>query len=216
MTADHGAAMDQVYRGQRHIYDLTRRFYLLGRDRLIRDLAPPTNGRVLEVGCGTGRNLIKAARAWPKAQFFGLDISAEMLKSAEASVASAGMTSRVALGRADATDFDPAALFGETGFDRIAYSYTLSMIPDWQGALRQGLALLAPGGELHLVDFYDHAKLPGWFARANMAWLAKFHVTPRVDLPEWLAAECTKSGMTVEVTPLYRRYAMIARVKRVV
>ena len=33
----HAALMDGVYRHQRHIYDLTRKFYLLGRDRLIRD-----------------------------------------------------------------------------------------------------------------------------------------------------------------------------------
>ena len=36
--ADSGAAaqsMDRMYRAQRHIYDLTRKFYLLGRDRMI-------------------------------------------------------------------------------------------------------------------------------------------------------------------------------------
>ena len=58
----HAAQMDAIYAGQRHIYDATRKYYLLGRDRLIADLAPPPGGRVVEVGCGTGRNLILAAR----------------------------------------------------------------------------------------------------------------------------------------------------------
>ena len=65
----HGARMDAIYRGQRHIYDITRKYYLLGRDRVIDDLAPPPGGSVLEVGCGTARNLITAARRWPDARF---------------------------------------------------------------------------------------------------------------------------------------------------
>ena len=36
--------MDGTYRWQRHIYDITRKYYLLGRDGLIADLAPPSGG----------------------------------------------------------------------------------------------------------------------------------------------------------------------------
>ncbi len=61
--------MDRIYRHQRHIYDLTRKYYLLGRDALIRDLAPVPGDTVLEIGCGTGRNLILAARRYPDARF---------------------------------------------------------------------------------------------------------------------------------------------------
>ena len=35
----HAALMDRVYRRQRYIYDLTRKYYLFGRDRMIRELA---------------------------------------------------------------------------------------------------------------------------------------------------------------------------------
>ncbi|MEO0441817.1 MAG: SAM-dependent methyltransferase, partial [Pseudomonadota bacterium] len=58
----HARLMDRVYRSQSGLYDVTRKYYLLGRDQLIRDLAPPPGGRVLEIGCGTARNLICAAR----------------------------------------------------------------------------------------------------------------------------------------------------------
>ncbi len=102
-TADRAGHMDAIYRSQRHFYDLTRKYYLLGRDRLIRDLAPPAGGTVLEVGCGTGRNLIAAARAWPEARYFGIDISEAMLDTARAKVAAAGLADRITLAQGDAT-----------------------------------------------------------------------------------------------------------------
>ena len=81
--------MDAIYRSQRHFYDLTRKYYLLGRDALIEGLAPPSGGSVLEAGCGTGRNLIVAARRWPDAHYYGVDISEAMLETARANVAKA-------------------------------------------------------------------------------------------------------------------------------
>lgn len=66
--------MDSIYRSQRHIYDLTRKYYLFGRDRLIAGLDLLAGGSVLELGCGTGRNLALIARRWPGAELFGLEI----------------------------------------------------------------------------------------------------------------------------------------------
>jgi len=116
------ALMDRLYRRQRHFYDVTRKYYLLGRDRLIEGLAPPPGGRVLEIGCGTARNLVAAAHAWPEARFYGIDISAEMLATARRVVERAGLARRIELARADATAFDPAWLFGVPGFSRIVFS----------------------------------------------------------------------------------------------
>ena len=99
---DHGELMDSVYRTQRHFYDLTRKYYLLGRDALIADLAPPAGGSVLEIGCGTGRNLAAVGKAWPEAQLFGIDISEAMLETARASLAKAGVAGKDATNKADA------------------------------------------------------------------------------------------------------------------
>ena len=64
---DHKSSMERMYRLQRHIYDVTRAYYLLGRDQLIARLSPPEGGSVLEIGCGTGRNLVQASIAIPPA-----------------------------------------------------------------------------------------------------------------------------------------------------
>jgi S-adenosylmethionine-diacylgycerolhomoserine-N-methlytransferase len=127
--------MNRTYRHQRHVYDFTRKYYLLGRDQVIASLDPPDGGRVLEIGCGTGRNLVAAAQRFPGASFFGVDVSTEMLASAIRAISRAGLASRVRVANADATRLDAAALFGTPRFDRIFISYSLSMIPDWQGAI---------------------------------------------------------------------------------
>ncbi len=67
--------MDRVYRHQRHFYDATRKYYLLGRDPMIAGLNPPEQGSILEIGCGTGRNLVLAGEAYPKTSLYGIDIS---------------------------------------------------------------------------------------------------------------------------------------------
>ena len=113
--------MDAIYRHQRFIYDLTRRNYLIGRDALISELDPPVGGSVLEVGCGTARNLICAARMYPSARFYGIDVSHEMLKTAQASIARTSKPSAIRVAHADATSFCARDLFGLDGHLRVSF-----------------------------------------------------------------------------------------------
>lgn len=185
----HADRMDAIYGVQRHFYDLTRKYYLLGRDRLIRDLDVPTGGSVLEAGCGTGRNLAAVGAHYPSARLFGLDISSEMLKSAHRTMERQGLARRAHIAIADATAFDPLKLFGQRHFDRVFLSYSLSMIPDWRAAIDAAMDAVATGGALHIVDFGQQERLPGWFARALTHWLARFHVTLRAELVAYCAAK---------------------------
>jgi S-adenosylmethionine-diacylgycerolhomoserine-N-methlytransferase len=210
----HAERMDGVYRGQRHIYDLTRKYYLLGRDRLIDELAPPVGGHVLEIGCGTGRNLIAAARCWPGAHFHGIDISEEMLKTARGAIDRAGLARRVTVAQGDATSFDPQTLFRLRSFDRIFQSYTLSMIPDWQGAIREAMRHLSAYGSLHIVDFGQQEEMPGWFRAALFGWLARFHVAPRALLIEAAREAANDAGGRLAVTRLYHGYAWSLRLDK--
>ena len=210
-TGDHAGHMDAIYRSQRHFYDLTRKYYLLGRDRLIAELAPPPGGTVIEIGCGTGRNLIAAAKRFPDARYFGIDISEAMLETALANVAKAGLSDRITLAQGDATAFDAMALFGVARFDRVFQSYTLSMIPDWQGALREGASKLSPGGRLDVVDFGQQERLPGAFRALLFGWLAQFDVSPRAELAATLDRIAAANSLTARFTPLYRGYAWAGR-----
>ncbi|MGK9050553.1 class I SAM-dependent methyltransferase [Neorhizobium petrolearium] len=211
LPGDHAERMDRMYRYQRHIYDITRKYYLFGRDRTISGLHVPPGGTLLEVGCGTGRNLLLAHRHYPTAKLFGLDISAEMLESARANFRAKPVTPDFQV--ADATDFK-AEDFGVAGFDRILISYALSMIPDWEKAVDAALAALAPNGSLHIVDFGQQERLPRWFGRLLKAWLTRFHVAPRPDLHEVLEGKLAAAGADMIFEEIGRGYAWHAVIRR--
>ncbi|WP_422125303.1 class I SAM-dependent methyltransferase [Sphingobium arseniciresistens] len=213
-SPSHGALMDRIYARQRHIYDASRKYYLLGRDRLIDALDAGKGAQVLEVGCGTGRNLICAAKRWPDARLHGIDISNAMLETARTQVDRAGLSHRIALAQGDAAEFDPGALFGTGRFDRIMLSYTLSMIPPWEMALDMAAGLLAPGGSLHIVDFGQQERLPAPFRAALFAWLAKFDVSPRGALKAVAEEVADRHRLTPRFTPLLRGYAWSAVLER--
>lgn len=182
----HGALMDRVYGRQRYFYNLTRRYYLIGRDRLIRGLDLKPGQSVVEIGCGTARNLIAIARRYPQARLFGLDASQAMLETAEADVARAGLAGQIALIHGYAEALEPR-LFGEnSSFDAAVFSYSLSMIPDWRAALVAADAALATAGRTHIVDFGDLSGLGRLGSSALRLWLRHFHVEPRAEILRFL------------------------------
>ncbi|MBW9055433.1 class I SAM-dependent methyltransferase [Rhizobium mesosinicum] len=208
-SEEHADLMDGMYRYQRHFYDLTRKYYLLGRDRTIRNLDIPQGGTLLEVGCGTGRNMALAHKHFPTARLYGLDISQEMLISARKTFATKATIPDFRV--ADATAYTPRE-FGITGFDRILISYALSMIPDWERAVDASIAALNPGGELHIVDFGQQEGLPTWFRNLLQAWLAKFHVTPRANLREILEAQAAENNARLSFETIGGGYAWRAAI----
>ena len=215
MTAEATLRMDRMYRYQRHIYDLSRKFYLLGRDRLIRELKPGRGARICEIGCGTGRNLVALSRRYPDASVFGIDASNEMLKTARTNIARAGLGGRIRLECCLAEDLDPAETFGLAApFDAIVLSYTLSMIPDWRRAVDHAVAVLRPAGLLAVVDFSQQRGLPRWFRGLLRHWLALFEVMPRAELPDYLRALARREHGSLTVEPLYRDYACLMRYRR--
>ncbi|KTF69914.1 class I SAM-dependent methyltransferase [Sphingomonas sp. HT-1] len=213
-AADQKGLMDATYALHRHFYDLTRKFYLLGRDRLIRELAPPPGGTVLEVGCGTARNLIVAAKRWPNARFHGFDISEAMLDTARKSVAKHGLSDKITLAQGDAGAFDVGALFGLGQVDRVFMSYTLSMIPPWKEAIALGARALAPGGSLHIVDFGQYERLPGFAKRFHFKELNAFHVYPRADLRAVVEGIAAEQGLTASFRSSLRGYTWSAGLTR--
>ena len=165
---------------------------------------------MLEIGSGTGRNLIRAARQYPTAKFFGIDVSTEMLTSAIAAITRGGLQGRIRVAHGDATAFDPRLIFGLASFDHVMISYSLSMIPDWQGVLERALSSLKAGGQLHLVDFGNQDGLPRITRLLLRHWLAMFDVTPRDDLERALNRIAGRCGARLRFERPFRGYAQYA------
>ncbi|MCO6185623.1 class I SAM-dependent methyltransferase [Rhizobium sp. L1K21] len=210
-STSHAKRMDRMYRVQRHIYDLTRKYYLLARDRTIREMHAKPGDRVLELGCGTGRNLKLIAKTYPQLDLAGLDISEEMLISARRTLARGKIDATLVAG--DATRFEPSD-FGKADFDHILLSYALSMIPQWEQTIVSATQALAPGGTLHIVDFGQQEKLPHIFSRALFAWLRAFHVIPRATLREASEQAAQTIGGTCRFKALYGGYAWQIEIRR--
>ena len=212
--SDAAVHMEKMYRWQRHIYDFTRRPYLLGRDHMLERLGVPQNGSVLEVGCGTGRNLVHAARLYPRARYLGFDVAPVMVETAQRSVARVGLEKSIRLAQGDATNFDAQAMFGQAQFDRIFISYSLSMIPDWKSVLERSADHLAQGGALLIADFGSSEKLPRVFRTLLFKWLDMFSVHPRAELETEMRRIASVRGFKCDFEPLYGGYAVWGMMRR--
>jgi len=205
------SAMNNMYRSTRHIYDLTRKYYLLGRDHLIQNLNAQPNENICEIGCGTARNLIKLKHTYPAANIYGLDASDEMLKTAQKSIGSLDIT----LNQAFAQTFTPKDTFGLTKpFTKFIFSYSLSIIPPWKKSLNHALSLLPKDGEIHIVDFGSAQDLPAPFRKLLFWWLKFFHVKHKPQILKHLQTLEKQDQGTLTIKHLYKGYAYLAIFKK--
>lgn len=167
----HRAFLNRYYGWSRHLYDATRRHYLLGRDRALRALLEEPWQRLVEVGPGTGRNLRRLHAARPHARYGGIEASDAMLAHARARAPWA------TLAHGYAEDVDYAALLGARP-DVVLFSYCLSMVQDPERAIVTARRAVAAQGKVLIVDFGDFEGLPRPIARALRHWLAAFRVHP--------------------------------------
>lgn len=176
----HRAFLNDYYGWARGTYDLTRRYYLLGRDAVLDELARDDWQSLVEIGPGTGRNLERLRRRRPDARYAGVDACDAMLEVARERCPWAAWV------HGFAEDVDVQAPLGVAP-DRILLSYCLSMVEEPERVLRNLRRQLAPDGLLVLVDFGDSSGLPRPFPGLLRRWLEEFHVSP-VDT-EWLRGE---------------------------
>lgn len=170
---DHAGRLAGFYAEQAEHYDRFRERLLPGRADLISALDLPQAARIVELGGGTGRNL----------EYFPTDRRAdlrfELVDLCEPLLDIARRRTRdwpnVRIRCADASRHRC-----DEPVDVVLLSYALTMIPDWRGTLDNALAMLRPGGQLAVVDFYVAAAEPMPGLRHH-AWLT------RQFWPRWFA-----------------------------
>lgn len=119
-------------------------------------MAPILRGEtVLDIGCGTGTDLLLAARrVGPVGHAIGIDMTEAMRNRARSSAAAAGL-SNVEVHRADAT----ALPLEDGGIDVVISNGVLNLVPEKDKAFAEIMRVLRPGGRLHLADIVIDAEL---------------------------------------------------------
>jgi S-adenosylmethionine-diacylgycerolhomoserine-N-methlytransferase len=181
----HAERLDSFYRGQAQGYDAFRERLLHGRGEMWRALPLPEHGLLIDMGGGTGANLLYLDDALAHyRKVYIVDLAISLLQVARQRVQAHGWHHVVPVA-ADATTFVPP----EAPVDVITFSYSLTMIPDWFKALDHAWKLLRPGGIIGVVDFYVSRKYPpdnqerhGWLTRTFWPlWFAFDNVFPNPD-----------------------------------
>lgn len=172
---NHEEQLQRYYRYHSRIYDLTRWMFLFGRQKIIDHLPElPHNPVIVEVGCGTGKNLESLEYHYPDARLYGLDLSKEMIEKARERFDPHSQVSLVhhSYGKKEMPDLSA---------DLILLSYTLTMTGDSvEEVLQQLYEDLRPGGYVAVVDFHDTPFV--WFRR----WMKTNHVDIDGRLPTLL------------------------------
>jgi S-adenosylmethionine-diacylgycerolhomoserine-N-methlytransferase len=209
-VGDPASRMNRIYRHQRHVYDLTRQCFLFGRDTLLARMELRRGDRVLEVGCGTARNLLALHGLGRAASLYGLDASSAMLATARQNLHRRGLAASVRLAHGLAEELCPGRTFGlGEPFDAIFFSYSLSMMPASTRAVDAALASLKPGRRLYIVDFWDQAGLPRCVRAPLERWLGLFGVKHRPELHAHLAELAAQGAGTLSTLSIGPRYAVL-------
>jgi len=125
-------------------------FDALGLARLRRSLVDEAQGRILEVGCGTGRNLPLYP---PKSNVVALDHDGAVLRRAR----------QRAPGTACVVARAEALPFADASFDTVVSGLVFCSVADPARALAEIRRVLRPDGRLCMLEHVRHAS-PRWAA----------------------------------------------------
>lgn len=108
--------------------------------------------RAMDLGCGTGQLLRRAANLFPECLLVGVDASAAMLARAACNAPTARLV------RAHAA----ALPFATNAFDVITCTATVRHWPNVQAGLIEATRVLADGGILIIADFFPPQPRSAW------------------------------------------------------
>ena len=163
-------AIKTSYRRWAPVYDNTfGRITRMGRERAVA-VINGRQGRVLEVGVGTGLSLSNYA---PHLEVTGIDYSDDMLKRARRRVAEERLAHVRDLRQMDARRLD----FPDAHFDTVVAMYLVSVVPEPERVMAEIARVCKPGGQVIIVNHF--ARDEGW-----LAWLER-RLAPLADRLGW-------------------------------
>jgi phosphatidylethanolamine/phosphatidyl-N-methylethanolamine N-methyltransferase len=172
-----------AYRRWAPVYDHT--FGLVaaeGRKHAV-ELINRRQGRVLEVGVGTGLSLPAYAR---HLEIVGIDLSPEMLEKAHERVEEERLTNVAGLHEMDAGNLQ----FPDNSFDTVVAMYVMTVVPDPEIVMRELARVAKPGGEVMLVNHFSQEEgVRGWVERRMAPFADRLGWRPVFDVGRVMGCE---------------------------
>jgi ubiquinone/menaquinone biosynthesis C-methylase UbiE len=133
-------------------YDFVQRWIVrdtIYKKKLIEQARIKASHKVMDLGCGTGTLAIMVKKAQPKAEVFGLDADAQMLKVAYLKTSRESL--EVTFNKGMAFDLP----YPDESLDRVLSSLMIHHLktPDKEKTAREIYRVLKPGGQFHVLDF---------------------------------------------------------------
>ena len=151
------------------------------RARAVSRLEVRPGGRVLEVGCGTGRNLASLLQAvGAEGRVYGVDLSEGMLAEAQA------LCARRAWHNVELIHADAVAYVLPEAVDGVIFSLSYAVIPHHRAALRHAWQALRPGGYLVIMDARLPAGFLGKLLHPFVVWTSRLTVLGNPDVRPWV------------------------------
>jgi ubiquinone/menaquinone biosynthesis C-methylase UbiE len=133
-------------------------------------------GRILEIGIGTGDNLPYLVKRMGGGQLYGLDISRSMLHYCEQNLRKWNMQAELFLGEAEHLPFK------DRTFDAIYHLGAINFFTDQKGAIQEMIRVAKPGTKIVIADESEKA-LKALDKLGLQLWIGKREeVIPPVDL----------------------------------
>ena len=148
ITAMSDSAIKRAYARWAPVYDQTFGIIADAGRVVAVDVINTLDGKVLEVGVGTGISLPAYRR---DLKVTGIDLSPQMLAKARERV------SRQALGQVEAIEqMDAGAMsFADESFDAVVAMYVMTVVPDPARVLDELARVCRPGGTVILVNHFS-------------------------------------------------------------
>ncbi len=123
-----------------------------------------SGGAALDLGCGAGLASLAIARAYPKAEIFGLDVFEPSIDKARKNAAAGGLGDRVHFDTYDGTTLPLER------FDLITLCYTLHHLNDPVRVLVSVRKALSKGGSLLVIEANVPESLRGSIGNTGANW----------------------------------------------
>jgi len=159
-------------------YDFLNHFLSLGQDyvwrrKLLQKVPKKKDIHLLDLATGTGDVALTLVHQLPQIkQAVGVDMSGEMLKIAQKKVRQRGLSSRIQLHRANATNIP----YKDEVFDLATIAFGIRNVDDVSAGLGEMFRVLKSGGRVLILEF----SLPSsvWFRKLYLFYFR--HILPRI------------------------------------